>query len=356
MKKNSILICVAMTMAAVAYADIHVNVPESYLGKEFRTVVSPIEDLSKVYRTGVQEEDSLMISSTTFTLPSPKVPSQIMIYTNDARFDDVYVGPDDNVTLTFGEDNKLQASGTTLLEEIVGLSQRLLDLRKAFFAAYAAGDAATMEAIDKQYETTIKSYVEQNPDSDGAVFAVMEFKDQELIDYADKLGDKAKESMIYPLLMRYVEVTKMTMDAKNRQCTMVYNVEAPNFTLPGLDGKDVSLSDFRGKWVILDFWGSWCGWCIKGMPRMKEAYEQYKDKLEIVGVDCNDSDEAWRAAVAKYKLPWVHVYNNQDSIYQAYGVQGFPTKVIIDPEGKIYKIVVGEDPKFYDILAELMAK
>ena len=62
-------------------------------------------------------------------------------------------------------------------------------------------------------------------------------------------------------------------------------VEAPDFTLNDINGKPLSLSSLRGKHVVLDFWGSWCGWCIKGMPQMKEYYAKYKDKLEILGID-----------------------------------------------------------------------
>ncbi len=134
-------------------------------------------------------------------------------------------------------------------------------------------------------------------------------------------------------------------------------VEAPNFTLKDLEGKDVSLSDFRGKWVILDFWGSWCIWCIKGFPELKEAYEKYKDELVIIGIDCNEGETEWRAGVAKYELPWVNVYCPKDNTLTAeFGVQGFPTKAIVDPEGKIRNITTGHNPEFFTALANLLGK
>ena len=135
------------------------------------------------------------------------------------------------------------------------------------------------------------------------------------------------------------------------------DVEAPNFTLKDLEGKDVSLSDFRGKWVILDFWGSWCPWCIKGFPELKEAYSKYNGTLEIIGIDCRESEEAWKEGVAKYELPWINVYNPENSsLTSEYAVPGFPTKAIIDPEGKIKNITVGHDPQFFVILNELLEK
>ena len=65
--------------------------------------------------------------------------------------------------------------------------------------------------------------------------------------------------------------------------------KAPDFTLSDINGKSLSLSSMRGKVVVLDFWGSWCVWCIRGIPDMKKYYEKYKGKFEIIGMDCGDS-------------------------------------------------------------------
>lgn len=128
-------------------------------------------------------------------------------------------------------------------------------------------------------------------------------------------------------------------------------VAAPDFSLKDLDGKDVSLNDFRGKWVVLDFWGSWCIWCVRGIPEMKEVYKELSPKVEFIGIDCGDTPEVWKNAVKQYELPWVNVYNPEDGpILTHYEIQGFPTKVIINPEGFIYDYVIGEDPAFYESL------
>jgi hypothetical protein len=93
------------------------------------------------------------------------------------------------------------------------------------------------------------------------------------------------------------------------------------------------------------------------MPKMKEYYAKYNDKLEILGVDCNDTVEKWKNAVAKHEIPWLHVYWDKekgDNPIELYGVQGFPTKVVVDPQGKVAKIIVGEAPSFYDYLDEVL--
>ncbi len=135
------------------------------------------------------------------------------------------------------------------------------------------------------------------------------------------------------------------------------NYPAPDFTLEDTTGQMVSLSEYKGKWVIIDFWGSWCIWCIKGFPELKEAYEKYKDRLEVIGVDCQESREAWLAGVEKYELPWVNLYMPKGNpLTYKYGVQGFPTKAIVDPKGNLRDIVMGHDPEFFVKLETLMSE
>ena len=131
-------------------------------------------------------------------------------------------------------------------------------------------------------------------------------------------------------------------------------VMAPDFTLNDLQGKPLSLKSLRGKYVVLDFWGSWCGWCIRGIPKMKEYYAKYQGKFEILGIDCNDTEAKWKEAVKKNELPWLHVYNPQSSnLLRIYRIEGFPTKIIVGPDGSIVKTIIGEDPQFYTFLDEL---
>lgn len=132
--------------------------------------------------------------------------------------------------------------------------------------------------------------------------------------------------------------------------------QAPDFTLPGPDGMPVSLSDLHGQYVVLDFWGTWCKWCIKGIPDMKAYYEKYQGKFEILSIDFNDDEETWRQAIDSYDMEWLHVTTDEESaqeIQALYAIEGYPTKIVVDPEGRIIKIVVGEDPTFYEFLDEL---
>ena len=116
---------------------------------------------------------------------------------------------------------------------------------------------------------------------------------------------------------------------------------AADFTLTDLEGDTVRLSGLRGKWVVLDFWASWCKPCRMYNPHMVKLYEKYHPAgLEVVGVASWDADADWRKAVAEDGLPWTNVNSNekvggQDNVSQTYAIHSVPTTLLIDPEGKI---------------------
>ena len=202
----------------------------------------------------------------------------------------------------------------------------------------------------------VMGYVKAHPDQDAAAALIAGLPDdvKNIKDAAALLTERARGSVAASLYKKKLESAKKKAAEKAGQYALESS-PAPDFTLMDINGKPLALSSLKGKWVILDFWGAWCKWCIKGVPDMKEYYAKYSDKLEILGVDCNDTVEKWKAAVAQYELPWLHVYNDfeKDDINNPlalYGVRGFPTKVVIDPEGKVAKIIMGEDPAFYEYL------
>lgn len=134
--------------------------------------------------------------------------------------------------------------------------------------------------------------------------------------------------------------------------------KAPDFTLKTIEDTEVTLSSsFEGKYVVLDFWGIWCKWCVKGIPEMKEYYAKYSSKMEIVSIDVHDDLQELKDFVRKEGMNWTHISDDtesENSLCKRYAVQGFPTKIIIDPQGNIVEVYVGEVPEFYEKLGELM--
>ena len=143
---------------------------------------------------------------------------------------------------------------------------------------------------------------------------------------------------------------------QGKQETLSVGRDAPDFTATDVHGNEFRLSSLKGKYVVLDFWGSWCKWCIKGFPEMKEAYAELKGKnVEFVGIACKDQPDKWRKTVADNELPWINVVNGKNpDITQIYFVKGYPTKIIIDPQGTIVNVTLGESPEFYLTLKQLI--
>lgn len=118
-----------------------------------------------------------------------------------------------------------------------------------------------------------------------------------------------------------------------------------------INGQPVNLKALQGKYVLLDFWGSWCGPCRKSHPHLKELYSKYKGAgFEIVGIaqeQGNDADAVWKKAIEEDGLPWIQVLNNhgidQFDAVKAYGITAFPTKILLDKEGKIIGRYVGQE-------------
>ena len=109
----------------------------------------------------------------------------------------------------------------------------------------------------------------------------------------------------------------------------------PDFTALSTDGNRLSLSSLRGKYVLLDFWGSWCVACINGFPKLKELYEKSDGRFEILGVACHDTPEKWKAALERYRLPWKNVLDEDGAIAGAYGLGAYPTYILLDPDGRV---------------------
>ncbi len=137
---------------------------------------------------------------------------------------------------------------------------------------------------------------------------------------------------------------------------------APNFSLTDIDGKNLKLSDFRGKWVILDFWGSWCKPCRNSNPALVELYGKYKDKgLEVIGFAARDKREKLKEAIAEDNLTWPQINlsetENERDILDKFNVSLFPTKILIDPQGNISVISRGyhktADPVIRKVTEEL---
>lgn len=191
-------------------------------------------------------------------------------------------------------------------------------------------------SVEKEIKDAKLKYARENPDKYMSVMALnstlapgFDAIESEKIFLA--LDKKNQESYLGKLVAERIATFKKTQEG----------VQAADFTQPDVDGKPVKLSDFKGKYVLIDFWASWCAPCRRENPNLLKAYEQYRSKgFEILGVSLDKaSDKAkWIKAIADDKLTWKQVgdmkgWDNEAAVQ--YEVKAIPMNFLIDPSGKI---------------------
>lgn len=210
-----------------------------------------------------------------------------------------------------------------------------------------------MAKLDEQTIQAKKDFVAANPKSEAAAWYLSDMMirshvtQDEAIDYFNGLDKGLANYTFYEAVAQRVEGIESTKVGKIM----------PNFTSNAtMDGETFDLNDLRGKYVLIDFWGTWCAPCIAEMPKVKEYKEKYADKLVILGVNSGDTIEKIKKFVEPKNYDWAQILaasGDQDLVLQL-NVAGFPTKFILSPEGEILNRFVGDTEEAFDVIDALM--
>src|SRR3990172_316950 len=139
----------------------------------------------------------------------------------------------------------------------------------------------------------------------------------------------------------------ITEPVQGSEITNDDEIPAPDFMLTSTDGKQIKLSDYKGKIVILDFWATWCGPCRKGIPDLIEIQKEYKDNVVIIGISLDQGNTINNVIqfMKEFGINYTVVYGNEKVVADYGNIQSIPTSLIIDENGNVVDGFVGLVPK-----------
>lgn len=377
MKKYCLFLCCLPTLGALAQQD---GKKTFSTDKEKKAVITahlenlPNDSLVQLYEPYSGEYDSTRVKNHRFTLNMPmpkggsvyvmKVGTQIETSANTKI---VYV-EDGNMHLAGKEAafNKAKVSGGKWVKEwedafgIVdaqkGMGKTLADLDSKIAKAYEVGDEDATNAYAQQRDSLLKiqkkqilEWIRKHPDSGASGYLITCFiptiKEKDSL--IAGLGQHARDSRI---VQRYlhpgkVDPAPMTFkfntaeEADAKFGAVATGKPAPDFSIPDVNGKIITLADFKGKYVLLDFWASWCGPCKPQIPFLKAAKDKFLDKnLVVLGISLDSKKEAWMKAIESHGLDWINASSLKgwaEPVAQSYGADAIPFNVLIGPDGKV---------------------
>ncbi len=282
-------------------------------------------------------------------------------HTGEGKPHSIYAPNADVIYIYFGKENivfnsadslmNAKVTGSKVYDEFQNYNQQIggtmMALTKSANDEYGSGtpaqqkDTAFIKAIDARFRRKIDrrtakqfEFAKNNPNSYFALVALSEA--------AGVNVDVKKVEPLYKALKAELRNTDMGQELAQRidaAGTTAVGMQAPEFTQNDVNGKPLSLSALKGKYVLVEFWASWCAPCRAGNPNLVKQYELYKDKgFEIIAVSLDNSKEKWVDAIKADGLPWLHVsdlkgWNN--AVGRLYGVRAVPQSFLLDKDGKV---------------------
>ncbi|WP_199139345.1 TlpA disulfide reductase family protein [Pedobacter sp. ASV12] len=251
---------------------------------------------------------------------------------NNQKHDYTMSGAEDADKLM--EFNKLKTSYSDKIEVIKADFEKKVAANPAEREALVAQlSPVYMKAVDDLNKAIVK-FALDNTKSLVSFYAISLINptgnEDSMVAYAEKVDENLKKNN---------SAVKNFVEKVSKLKAVQIGQQAPDFTINGLDGKPVHLADFKGKYVLLDFWASWCGPCRNENPNVVKAYNKYKNRnFTILGISLDKDKSAWEQAIKQDGLTWNHAGELKDfegPTVRLYQVEAIPSSFLLDPNGKI---------------------
>ncbi|RFS22822.1 TlpA family protein disulfide reductase [Chitinophaga silvatica] len=242
----------------------------------------------------------------------------------------------------------ISAQSITLTEEMRKLDSLHGTMPDSLFQT----EVAAFQKKEKDFEEGFFLMADKTKNPANAVFALSQVRSgEEFLAHKQVLTNLStrfpKNTLVKSMTDKIAQLEKSNATAgaaeeSDMPAGMKVGEVAKDFSLPDVNGKSVSLSSFKGKYVLVDFWASWCGPCRQENPNVVSAYNQYKNKnFTVLGVSLDKSKDKWLQAIKDDGLAWPQVSDLKQwdaAVVSLYGINSIPTNMLLDPQGKIIAV------------------
>lgn len=303
--------------------------------------------LSAIDNSGQRSVDSVEATNGTFRFEN-ETPGTLMHSLRMGRtFFLLPISAGDQITLSgkLSESNRIEVSGSSewhiwskwnqewaSITAVAGKLYRVADSLHKTGGDRSAVDQGFKE-LDERLFQTVKQFAVDYPSSEIVPFIII----SRYVDYPNPENLQRTQALLNEASMNsyYGKYITETMAIASKTAIGKH----PSFSVPDTDGDMVSLADFKGKYVFVDFWASWCGPCRKENPHLVSAYNTYKDSgFEIIGISLDDKKDNWLKAIKDDQLEWIQLSDLKawkSELVLEYGIKSIPMNFLVDREGKI---------------------